>query len=278
MKKFTVKIKDKVKLTSFLKKMSLINPNFLMEIKPNDYVKSKNFNEEHTIIRNLSIQFNDIFEIDQSKTDLDINELMFAGIYNISKMITYIGFVKNDDIITFNFDENLKQYESANKDIINYYDCISLIISNKSLKFSLPCASFKLFNYISDSEFEILSSTEDMFYEFNISNDDMSNILKLLGTDTESEFLNIHIINNPEQEETDIIEFNTLDWSFKNNIPGIGDGIPEDIMKEQNNIKVQIKNIKLLESDEYRIQILSNMIILSKQKENGCLVISTISE
>ena len=133
-------------------------------------------------------------------------------------------------------------------------------------------------NLLKDYEIFYEEKEKNMFYEFNISNDDMSNILKLLGTDTESEFLNIHIINNPEQEETDIIEFNTLDWSFKNNIPGISDVIPEDIMKEQNNIKVQIKNIKLLESDEYKIQILSNMIILSKQKENGCLIISTISE
>jgi len=177
--------------TLWLKRFSSIDNSLLLEIdEEHSRFTSKSYNEERSVVKMSSINFDDAGLVTVTKPGKDTKRIK-VGIFNISRLIKIIDqFNDAEFLITVNYDEVIGDDSTTN------YAGKDIQFKNKNLKMSADCTSLNIFKYITDELFKGSISVIESIGEFELTKANIEKINSLCVLDNEHKFMEFKFKDN----------------------------------------------------------------------------------
>lgn len=173
-------VKNSKPFTSYLRKFASIDSTVLFEADlENSRFIAKSPNEERNIVKHGVISFDDAgFEL---KTNQKLR--IKIGIYNIGRLIKIMEQFGNE------FDFVLKYDEVIGNNNQKDYAGLSILLSNKELKFSIDCTSLNIFKYITDDLYTNTIRKIDEIISFEFSKELIEKVRSLCELDKDHKLI-----------------------------------------------------------------------------------------
>lgn len=168
--------------TAWLKRFSLIDNSLLLEIdQAHSKFTAKTYNEERSVVKRSSINFDDAGLTTQPDKD---SKRIKVGIFNIPRLIKTIEQYGNEEF-TLNID-----YQEIINENDTQYAAEKILLKNKNLKMNLDCTSLNIFKYISDELFNgTIASLDPILGNFSLNQSVINKIVTLNNLDSEYKFM-----------------------------------------------------------------------------------------
>ena len=170
--------------TGWLTRFSLIDNSLLLEIdQDKSTLIAKTYNEERSVVKMSSIQFDDAGLLTKPTKD---PKRIKVGIFNIGRLIKTINqFADAEFTMTIEFQELISDEETQ-------YAGEKILLKNKSLKMNLDCTSLNIFKYIPDELFVNGIAKIDTIGTFDLSKVTIEKIHTLNGLDSDHKFMSVN--------------------------------------------------------------------------------------
>lgn len=265
-----LKLINKNKFIDLLKKTIIVQQNLLLEILPNEYILTKTFDEDITVVKYLKEEFSSIFEILPDQTVPDT--VMFFGIYNLPKLISILGFVSDNDTISLEYGQP-KKIKKSKKDEEKqtelpdkYIEVDKVLVANKKLQFVLECAHVELFHYLSDEKLESISQSDEYTIKFQFSLDERKNILNIMQLDDPDGI--IDIMYTPKG-----VIFKGSDWKYNADFE-----IFENKEDLKDKVTIKKKNFKVIDNEIYDVFVSDSSIIFKSIDTDNIVIVGTVED
>jgi hypothetical protein len=247
-------------LIDFLKKMSVVEQNLLLEIDVNDRVIAKTFDRDRTVVKKIECDFSSIFEY----TGDEIKQRVHIGIYNLPKFINVLGFLP--DQTTFTLLKNEAKQTKKKVEVSEYLEIDKILLKSSKINFDIDCAAKNLFVYLGDEKFVEITDIDNKKISFDFDLEERKNIFNLMNSDDSSEILTISYQNNN-------VLFSGKGWKYKADFKEI-----ENENTENFSIMVKKKNIRSLDNLEYTAYLMDQHLVFKTKESDNIILVGAVLE
>ena len=273
-----LKILNKLKLIQMLKKCANVQDSTLLEVRLNDYILVKAFNEELSVLKFLKEDFSSIFEVeDEALTTVKSEDVILIPIFDVKKFISILDFLSDGDNITLQFTHSSEKQKNSKKTKTkketeespfpdSYYETHNILLQSKKTHFNLKCTYLGMFEYLKDEKFNEIYDIENYITKFNLSIIEKRNVFKLMDLEDANGLVEVKY----NKDKNTIVFAEGKAWQFKIETDELDFSSDCDSKGE---IKIHKKNLKFIDDEEYDVYMHDLTILLQQKNSNNCVIL-----
>lgn len=257
-KKIEFNAKNVKAFSTWLKKFVSIDQSLLLEIVEGESTfLAKTYNEERSVVKLSQIKFDEAgLTIKKSKDPQRVK----VGIYNIARLMKVMDQFGDEE---FSFTVN---YDEVTGEGTTDYAGLTMVLKNKTLKFTVDCTSLNIFKYIDDELFETrIAALDDVVARFELASLDIEKTNSLCSLDSDYKFMEFR---NAANVYVSGKSFDLL----------IGENPGEHDPSKDSSINIFKEQFDAIDLEHYHVEMGEDRLVFRSDDKNTTTVISMVEK